>query len=129
MDKDSKIKPWVRNIIAFAIPFDEEGNYRFESRDDGLVTLTKQTWEEHILPNHSEVDMNWSHIEKTLQDPSNIQQAGDVKIYSKEFAERVAWDDMTVPNPEKFKYFMVVIQISNKFIKTIKEKPEIEPIY
>lgn len=129
MDKDNNIKPWVRNVVAFAIPFNEDGNYRLKSRDDGEVVLTKQVWEDHVLVNHPDVEMNWSHIEKALQEPDDVQQAGDTKIYSKEFAERVAWDNMSVPNPERYKWFIVVIKISNRFIKTIKEKPEIEPIY
>ena len=127
MDKDNQIKPWFRNIVAFAVPFDEDGNYRVDSKYDGVVTLTKQTLEEHILPKHPEVDLNWTHIEETLQDPDTAVAEGDSRTYYKEFPlHQIEVWNQEITAPAKQPYFTVIIQISNKFIKTIFEQKGIK---
>lgn len=126
MDKDNNIKPWVRNIVAMPIPFGKDGNYRFESKYDGTVTLTKQNWEDHILPKHPEVDLNWKHIEETLKDPNEVSVEDGTRLYYRTFPlhQTILWDN-EITAPTKKPEFTVVVQISNKFILTVLEKKKI----
>lgn len=123
MDKDDQIKPWLRNIVSMAIVFDANDNCKITSKYDGIVTLTKQTWEEHILPKHPEVELNWEHIAETLKEPDNAVAEGDSRIYYKEFPlHQVEVWNQEITAPAEDKWFTVVVQISNKFVLSIYEK-------
>lgn len=92
------------------------------------MTLTKQTWEEHILPKHPEVELNWQHIEKTLQDPENVSVEDDSRVYYKTFLiHKVEIMQQEVDVLSDKPQFMVAVKISNKFILSIMEKVKVSP--
>lgn len=127
MSKEDQIKPWVRQVVAMAIPFDEENKFWIESKYDGLICLTKERWE-HVLTTHPEInlEMNWDKISDTLINPDYVAPENNTRVYYKKFEMEVSFDNKDTLIPEDRKFFTVVIQVKDKYILTIFEQKGIK---
>jgi hypothetical protein len=127
MNQDDQIKPWVRQVVAMAIVFDENDKTWIDSKYDGRVCLTKERWN-HILSKHPEsnLEMNWDKISDTLRQPDYAVPENNTRVYYRKFATEISLDNKETPLPKDRLFTTVVVQVMDKFIITIFQDDRIK---
>ena len=109
------------------LQFNASGDVFFDSKYDGSVRLNRQTWEQHITsrPERAHLKFNTHKIATTLVVPDYVRESRsdgpNVHLYYKEFSIWKRSQDVELPIPSGWKYFVIVVHTQKKLILTMYE--------
>lgn len=108
-----------------SFPFDDSGNAYFQSRYDGKIRFSKDTWEKHILvrPERGHFRFNAEKIPTTLVNPDYVRESlrdgPDVHLYYKAFPSWKLSETVEIPSSNSIRFMVVVVSTVKKLVLTI----------
>ena len=107
-----------------AFPFNDSGSVYFQTRHDGKIRFSRDTWEKHILirPERGHFRFNAEKIPTTLVNPDYVRESlrdgPEVHLYYKAFPTWKLSETVEISSSASMRFMVIVVSTVKKLILT-----------